>query len=198
LNHWSPLRLETCTKSIYLLAIGCSLLTPQGATITGFPITLRTYLRPRTDQRKPFCCPLRHHDNLQPCVQCFLLCQLYSRAYPTSLALESSELCNLSLHIMGVVVAYFIDLVLWSGNTVDRSLLWCDISKSQIYPTPSSKPCSPTTLYFTGTRMIVASNVAIPRTSLCIQRCIYLVLSDPFVTVTATQVRNFNSVELKF
>lgn len=62
----------------------------------------------------------------------------------------------------------FVNSVLWDGNVVDRSPIWCDISG----------------------RQIIATYVAIPATCLCIQRLVYHILSDPIAGSTTTKARH--------
>jgi len=61
----------------------------------------------------------------------------------------------------------FINSVVWDKNIVNWSPVWCDITS----------------------RLVLATNVAIPATALCIQRRLYYIISDPVVTITKSEKR---------
>lgn len=71
-------------------------------------------------------------------------------------------------------LAWFINSIIWDGNFVDWAPVWCDIT----------------------IRLVLAVNIAIPATALCIQRRLYYIISDPVVTATREDKRRSMIVDL--
>lgn len=82
-------------------------------------------------------------------------------------------------------LSFFINSVVWDGNVVNWAPVWCDISeylhisRSWIRSYHNSS----------GSRIVLATNVAIPACALCIQRRLYHIVSDPAVRVTKAEKR---------
>jgi len=64
-------------------------------------------------------------------------------------------------------LTFFVNSIVWDGNVFNWAPVWCDISS----------------------RVVLATNVAIPACALCIQRRLYHIVSDPSVTVTKAEKR---------
>lgn len=71
-------------------------------------------------------------------------------------------------------LGFFINSVVWDGNSVNWAPAWCDITA----------------------RLILAVNVAIPACALCIQRRLYYIITDPTVTVTKSERRRAITVDM--
>ncbi|KAJ7909596.1 pheromone receptor [Mycena leptocephala] len=71
-------------------------------------------------------------------------------------------------------LVFFIDSIIWSGNMIDWSPTWCDIS----------------------THFLNGFNVAIPATSLCINRRLYQIASVRTVTKTRAEKRKAILIDL--
>ncbi|KAF8629346.1 hypothetical protein AX15_003497 [Amanita polypyramis BW_CC] len=69
---------------------------------------------------------------------------------------------------------FFINSIIWHGNTIDLAPVWCDIS----------------------TRLTVAISVAIPAASLCINRRLYKIASCTTALPTAAQKRRAVLIDL--
>ena len=94
------------------------------------------------------------------------------------------------LHMLWLSIsnlAFFVNSVLWDGNVVNWSPVWCDISMLI---------CLQFSIRFVihylhaGGRLVLAVNIAIPATCLCIQRRLYHTILNPAVTATRAKVRS--------
>jgi pheromone a factor receptor len=83
-------------------------------------------------------------------------------------------------------LVYFVNSVVWDGNIVDWSPVWCDISKTSFCEFRSVWLIA---VDLKGGRITLATNVAVPATCLCIQRRLYHFVLNPVVVSTKAQVR---------
>jgi pheromone a factor receptor len=89
-------------------------------------------------------------------------------------------------------LVFFIDSIIWSGNMIDWSPTWCDICGFfffgivlELYRHPSA-----------ATHFLNGFNVAIPATSLCINRRLYQIASVRTVTKTRAEKRRAILIDL--
>ena len=86
----------------------------------------------------------------------------------------------------------FINSIVWKGNVINWAPVWCDICELTliIWGRADLKH------YVIAARIIIATNVAIPAASLCINRRLYHISSVRSVTVTKAEKRRTVMVDM--
>jgi len=104
----------------------------------------------------------------------FISLILVSIPFPWHFQAGNTGTCMYMAWVAVSNLAFFVNSIVWDANTVNWSPVWCDITS----------------------RIVIAINIAVPATGLCIQRHLYCIISDPVVTTTRAEKRRSMIIDL--